>query len=65
MINSNNRLNLLAVSVSDIESLHELFKKLSNSVVKDELIHKVRLLLSIIDIFQSVLEVFILSLLST
>ena len=43
--------------MSEIESLYELFKKLSTSVVKDDLIHKVRLLISIIYIFQLALGI--------
>lgn len=32
---------IVVVTVSEVEALHDLFRKISNSVVKDNLIHKV------------------------
>ncbi|RDY10790.1 Calcineurin B-like protein 4, partial [Mucuna pruriens] len=34
-------LSFFAVTVSEVEALHELYKRLSNSIIEDDLIHKV------------------------
>lgn len=34
-------LSFFTVTVSEVEALHELYKKLSNSIIEDGLIHKV------------------------
>ena len=41
-----------AVSVNELEALSELYKNLSCSIIKDGLIHKVNIKISVFSIFQ-------------